>query len=208
MSNNQSHGKRIEDFIKTVFPWSSDNERKAQSEYDIESEFDLIENLPTEIKTTSSNNICMSDARKIWLRTEPFRLITIKFTQSKQYKQIKELYEWLITAKELEVLKGCISYPEVENFHYSIKEFGPGKENAKLARTFAEDKIKELNGKSIFQLNPKIDSKKQRRLQCSITINNLLKNVSNYNYFNEDNSFYRDVEIIGIRIKSSKREFN
>lgn len=54
---------------------------------------------------------------------------------------------------------------------------------------------------SFIILNPKIDSKKQRRLQCSVNLEVLKSHIKNYKEYID---FYKEIQI-DIKIKSSKR---
>ena len=59
---------------------------------------------------------------------------------------------------------------------------------------------------STVQLNPKIDSKSQRRLQCSISLDKLIPNINKYNFYDKDD-FYRDISVYWT-IKHSERLFS
>lgn len=203
MSSNQLHGKTIENLLKSAFPGSSDFGRSVHSFWDVESKFDKFLNLPTSIKTTCNNNIDLADARKFWLINEEYRLCVIKYNQFEDKKSVEFLYEFLIDLNCHKTLIGSIVYDDVVLFHNKLLEFKYGRHLQ--AREFAKQYGKLFENKSLIKLNPKIDSKYQRRLQCSITIDKLL-NYSIYNkYSNED--FYRDISL-NISIKSSKRQFN
>lgn len=68
MTNNQLHGKRFEDFIKGcgLFPGSSDSGRSVTAGFDIEAKFDKIRGLPTSVKSSGSDGIGLSDARRFF----------------------------------------------------------------------------------------------------------------------------------------------
>lgn len=204
MSKNQLHGKTYEDHLKSVFPGSSDHERSAGSSWDIEKEYDKIAKLPTSIKTSKSKVIELADARKIWLLNEPYRLLVGKYNQVGDVKEFHTLCEFSISLEEHQKLLGDVSYNEVEEYHKSLLVFKFGQHED--ARKWAKYKKQTLKHRSKIQLNPKIDSKTQRRLQASIKIDELLSNVKEYVILNKD-EFYRGISV-ALRIQSSAREFN
>ena len=76
------------------------------------------------------------------------------------------MLEYSVGKEELQKLKGALTKDKVEKFEKEIKAI----EDYKIAREYAKkEKSKIVNeNKTIIQLNHKIDSKKQRRVQCSI----------------------------------------
>ena len=60
----------------------------------------------------------------------------------------------------------------------------------------------------IINLNPKIDSKRQRRLQCSLSLNLLIEKSINYNIIHTSyDSRFMNIQL-PININSKQREFN
>ena len=175
MSINQLHGKTLEDYLKSAFQGASDHTRSVSSSWDIEKQFDKTKKLPTSIKTSKKGQIELADARKFWQINEPYRFLIAKYNQNGNIKIFHTLYEFEITLEEHQKLLGNISYSEVEDFHNAILSYKKGFH--KEARQFSKFKKSSLKSRSIVQLNPKIDSKTQRRLQCSITLNSLLSNI-------------------------------
>lgn len=174
MSINQLHGKKIEDLIKSCFPGASDKERTTTSTFDIEYIYDKEKKLNTSIKSkkkAKNNNelIELADARRIFSLNEDFRLLLCLYSQNGTKKSFNQIIEYVVKKENLDILKNNLSYNEVEGFHNQIKSFKVGFH--KEARKFSRLKKKELSGKSLISLNPKIDSKRQRRLQCSIRRN-------------------------------------
>jgi hypothetical protein len=203
MSLNQSHGKTFEDHLKSAFPGTSDSDRSYLSQWDIEKEYDKIDNLPTSIKTSKNNVIELADARKIWKISEPYRLIVSQYKQNGIIKEFYILYEFKITKNEHIKMLGDITYTEVENFHNNLLIFTKGQHES--ARKFAKITKAALYSRSIIQLNPKIDSKCQRRLQSSINLEKLVEHIKDKHILNK-NDFYRGISI-HFAIQSSSREF-
>lgn len=198
MSNNQNHGKEFENYIKLAFKNSINHNGSYLNLWDIESKYDY-DKLPTSIKSTGSNIIYLSDARRFWLIKEPYRLLVGQYNQTLDMKIFHTLYEFLISPEEHLKILGEISYKEIEDFHNKLISYKEGFH--KEARIFAKNNKKNLINNSIIKLNPKIDSKNQRRLQCSVDIKNLLLNIKNSFIYKTN---YRNI-MVDFSIISSKR---
>lgn len=175
----QKHGKIIEDQVKAAFSGASDYKRTQDAEFDIEAKFDKTNNLPTSIKTSKNNTICLADARRVWSINEDFRLIIVSYTQNREFKIPKTLFEFIITQKEWNILKGDMPFEAIEDFHnsFNLSKFPLGSHSQ--ARIHTKEYKNRLTNEYSSQivLNPKVDSKTQRRLQASIGLNVLLKNI-------------------------------
>jgi hypothetical protein len=203
MSKNQLHGKKLEDMIKSAFPGSSDHGRSAQSHWDIEAVYDKELHLPTSIKTTGSSVVCLADARKFWSINEAYRLLVAQYEQRNAVKQFQTLYEFLISSDEHRYMLGAVTAEEIGIFHDTLRSFKKGFHEE--ARAYHRE-MKASLPRSIVQLDPKVDSKTQRRLQCSVTLEALMQNVGKHNLFREGD-FYRDI-CVSLSIKSSRRQFS
>ena len=201
-----AHGKRYEDSIKASFIGASDCRRVNTSKWDIESKFDKIRNIPTIIKTTKSDTVCMADATRFWgIDLFPYRLLIGTYNQNGDIKDFSKMYEFIISEEEHNKIIGNLSLEEVSQFHNDICSFKYGQHEK--AREFAKNKKIDLQYKTLVQLNPKIDSDSQRRLQCSLSIKLLTKECKELTEFNENNRFFNEVNVV-FPIKSSPREFN
>ena len=178
MINHQLHGKSFEDLIKAcgLFRGSSDGGRLPSASFDIEARFDREHSLPTSIKTSKGIYVSLSDARRFWNIDTNFRMIVGSYKQvTTDRKRFDVIHEFLITPAILNNLRGEVSLNHVTLFHngISLKRFS--KDKYREARMWAKEQknlLSSLSSKII--LNPKIDSKMQRRLQCSISINDLI----------------------------------
>lgn len=182
MALNQLHGKRFEDFVKAsgYFLGSCDSERSSGAQYDIEAKFDLERGLATSVKTTKSGSIGFGDARRTWTSIcgSEFRLLVGVYAQFTNRKVFGELHEIIIKPDYSHSILGDVSYAEVEAFHdaISLANFPDGQHNK--ARELAKAMSAALKPRlGIMALNPKIDSGTQRRLQCSLDLEDLTKIV-------------------------------
>ena len=214
MTSNQLHGKKFEDIIKSSFMGASDNERLVSAKWDIEHKFDKEKGLPSNIKVVSVKlggviSIGMADARKFMGINEDFRLIVGLYKQEGIEKRFYEIREYIITKADLGKIKGDLVIGDVEFFHNELKTRFKngvrytGKEKEKIYLSIKEH-IKLKEKKSNLHLNPKVDSKNQRRLQCSLLMNELDEIVQEkYVYVD----YYRGLKI-NFCLLSPKREFN
>lgn len=203
----QGHGKVFENIIKAAFD-ASDCKRNPNARFDIESKFDKCGKLNTSIKTSKNNIICMADARRVFSITTNFRLIVLQYEQCENEKIPKVLYEFLPTTEEWADIKGDLPYKEVEDFHEKIKKFknGTHEEAREYSKKIKNELLKKYT--TSLMLNPKIDSKEQRRLQASINLDTLINHIKNKNTIQAVNGsiMYKGISIG--RIISSSRNFN
>jgi hypothetical protein len=176
MTRNQLHGKKFEDFIKAcgLFPGASDAGRGVTSGFDIEARFDRVRRLPTSVKASGNDSIALSDARRFFAIDFPFRMIVGRYRQQQQQKIFGQIHEFIVTEAALSALTGDLSLAMVTDFHngLGLANFPKGQHVA--ARVWAaEQKILLSDLTTRIILNPKIDSKSQRRLQCSVRLMDL-----------------------------------
>jgi hypothetical protein len=202
---NQLHGKTIEDMIKSTFQGSSDCSRSTSSRFDIEAIFDKELHLNTSIKASKKDNIELADARRFFENKDEFRLLICRYQQKGKMKIFTEIHEVLIDKHILDYLKGEMPYESIVDFHEKLKSFPAGKHAE--ARIFAKEHKQVLQNtySSNIILNPKIDSKSQRRLQCSMNINHL------YSAFPDSYTIHKEnYKVLGLPISifSEARKFN
>jgi isochorismate synthase EntC len=181
MTRNQLHGKKFEDWIKACgrFPGSADAARSQTAPFDIEARFDREFGLPTSIKATGNRTIGLSDARGFWGIDQTIRMIVGTYRQAADRKTFFAIHEFILTAEALRNLRGHLSVVEVAELHQGIStnQFAAG--DYKAARLWAKSQKKSLShrmGKVV--LNPKIDSKSQRRFQCSVSLTALIEQTT------------------------------
>lgn len=169
----QAHGKRFEDFVKAcgLFPGSSDQGRSPTSDFDIEAKFDRRLGLATSVKSTGSEIVTLADARRFFAIAEPFRMIVGRYWQVDDTKEFREIHEFILTEASLTKVRGELNHAQITDFHNGLLlgSFPAGEHVA--ARAWAQERKRELApviGSVV--LNPKIDSKRQRRLQCSVSL--------------------------------------
>jgi hypothetical protein len=201
MSESQYHGIIFEDIkIKelTGIHKKEYDKLKAQG---YTSSFDLVNGIIVpyngSIKTTGNGIVNCADILNRLKETD-YRLIVGIYNQEKDIKFFYTEYEFYITQNDYNKLWGEMTYESVEPFVRYVKSIPHGKEaqkNTADSRNFLKHIVQDKN--ALMKINPKVDSKNQRRVQCSFSIREMI--LSGVKYIKKD---------INITIRSSKRKFN
>jgi hypothetical protein len=220
MSKNQLHGLMFENEVRHKL-----NLRHPVSATDV---FDIPLVVTTKIagsiKTSKLENetdltIHLSDATRVWSWGDiidycscteghpKVRLVIGAYTQVGNIKRIVTVYDLNIeltdTIKRL--LYGQITTADVYAFHLGLRrEFFP---DAEVASKWASNMKKQLSSiGGAIQLNYKVDSKSQRRLQCTIKLSEL-KLILPYAAIKQETKNYNGIAL-PFDISSSQRERN
>ena len=165
---SQNHCFILEEEIKEkVYGITKDKKIAYTEVHDIPAE--LNKGVPVSIKTTGSKTICFGDALRMFTNSNllNYECILVKYKQMEEEKQIEEIIH-LNLADSKKILFGEIEYDEIKELDSLVKSIPAGKCNTELYNKFHTLK-KQLNKKSGYiRFNPKVDSKNQRRLQCSM----------------------------------------
>lgn len=201
MPEVQSHGNIFED-IKI-----QERTGLTKKEYDLlksngyTSPFDLVKGIIVDyngsIKSTGKNSIDCADILKR-IKQKEYRLIVGCYTQQENNKVFHTEYEFYITPNDYSKLWGNMTYEKVKPFVDYVTSIPKGREaqkNTLKARKLLQEQIQ--CKQSLMKINPKVDSKNQRRVQCSVKLDELIFSGIKY--------IKKDIEII---IPSSRRKFN
>lgn len=170
-TQSQSHGLYWDNEIRVkVFELGQCiNDTKK---YDIEAEenkFDPLENVS--IKTSSNNNIDCGDILRFFNGdfTKKYTIILIRYTQKDNYKCVKEVLEIAYTQALRDHLFGTISGEVLQQYVNFVKAIpsGPVSEDIKKSYKELKNELQQTCNMAI-NISPKVDSKSQRRVQCSI----------------------------------------
>ncbi len=184
MSNNQLHGKKFEEYIIQAL-YSNCPIQPNTAIFDVPKEY--ADGYNVSIKTTKNNKVGLSDARRFWQLNDNVIFIVGAYKQQGIFKEFYEVYEFQYDAQGLNNLRGNLSFDVINDFHDSICKIKSG--NHGEGRKFAKIRKKELKSQyqSCIILNPKIDSGNQRRLQCSVSINDLEKFAKKFEKYSVSN---------------------
>jgi hypothetical protein len=166
MTESQAHGFTWETFIKkNVYKIQEDVAYTRKN--DIDSHENTIDNCAISIKVSGGLSVDMGDARRVFDGTleEPLHMVLIQYTQQEDQKVLQSVLEVDLTGARQELF-GDLLRDDIARLHEQLQKIPHGPVTNKDYLHVA----KELNAKSkhIF-LRPKVDSKNQRRLQCSFT---------------------------------------
>lgn len=186
-NERQIHGFKFEDWLKKTF-------------FDIyyTSEWDIPEKLnpnplggPISIKTAKwRGSIYFGDALRQFQINQQFTLIVGFWKSKANKKRIVKIIETVISLEKWKELWKPLTIETLKELDSIIKDRSISPE---LARKRIQGKLSELRNEkpTIITLNPKIDSKTQRRLQCSLSFTNFLKHLAQIepDCFEEDTTF-------------------
>ena len=197
----QAHGNVFEDIIIREFTGMSKNEYDKLKPNGYTSTFDLVKGIITKfnysIKTTGKMTVECADILKR-MEEKEYKLIVGCYNQKGENKIFHTQYEFFITSDDATKLWGDMTYEQIVQFVNFVRAIPPGKEGQKNTlkeRNILKEQIQCKN--SLMKINPKVDSKNQRRVQCSFKLKEML--LSGIPYIKKD---------INIIIQSKKRTFN
>jgi len=170
-TQSQSHGLFWDSEIREkVFglPACKNDTKK----YDVccsENKFNSSENIS--IKTSSNNNIDCGDILRFYNGDfeNQYTIILIRYTQTGNVKQIKEIIEIDYNMDLRNYLFGTITEPILNQYVTQIRSIPHGPVSEDIKKSYKSKKT-DLQIKYNMKINisPKVDSKTQRRVQCSI----------------------------------------
>lgn len=168
MPESQLHGFAWENEIKRCV-FNVDSPVGYTETHDVPKElnrFNSNENIS--IKTTGSSTLCMGDPLRIfdYPGDSVHTGIVVHYEQVEGEKRLVRTHE--ITLDNRVLLWGSVTREEIAALDGLVRSMPRGARVPDIDEAINRLKT-ELNGKSgVMRFNPKIDSKTQRRLQCSI----------------------------------------
>lgn len=194
-NETQQHGFVWEKEIGRVLGASIEeiNSISYTSNVDLPSCFNRKNQVDNHCKTTGSQTVCMGSSLRIFdiLISDKTHLTVIHYTQNDHWKVVKNIYQLDLAGMRTEFF-GDITHEEISNLESIIKSIPPGRLSRSERERIYNKMKKELESKSgLMKLNPKVDSKSQRRLQCSFNIKSFIeKYPSRCIYSGVGNKFY------------------
>jgi len=170
---SQSHGLIWDSEIRVkVFglPECINDTRK----YDIECQENPFQpNENVSIKTSCSDTIDCGDILRFFNNqfTDGIytNIIIIRYKQVEDTKQIKEIVEFKYDEHVRNFLFGTVSIVDLEQYCGFIKAIPKGTVSQECKMAYKKMKKQlQMDHKMIINISPKVDSKNQRRVQCSI----------------------------------------
>jgi len=162
------------------------------------------------IKTTCSANIDCGDIIRFYnndfTENKYTNIIIIVYEQHVNTKQIKEIIEFKYNADIRNFLFGTITKEEIEEYNKHIKSIPKGPVSQEIKTTYIQMK-QELQARHnmFINISPKVDSKSQRRVQCSIPkMHELFARFPSHILSRSDKALVKNVAISAM-ITSTKR---
>ena len=197
----QAHGNYFEDLkIKELTGFSKD-EYDSMKDNGYTSSMDIVKGLHSDkdvsIKTAKGRKVDCGDILRRRSETE-YDIIIGVWDQVGDRKIFHTEYTFHIKPEHETLLWGRMSYEKLREFNEYIKSIPEGRtaqQDTKVERQVLKTITEDTNAQ--MRIHPKVDSKKQRRVQCSFNIDKLIKSGVEY-----------EARPIRIVIESKTRTFN
>ena len=175
----QAHGNYYEDLKTRQITGLSKVDYDALKENGYTSGMDIMKGLLSisdySIKTTNGNKIDCGDVLRRRQETD-YNLVVGCYSQVGENKVFHTEYTFYIKPEHELKLWGRMNYNLLAEYVNYIKNIPAGKQaqqETKTERTLLKNCVSDKN--ALVKIHPKVDSKKQRRVQCSVKIKELIK---------------------------------
>ena len=175
----QAHGNYYEDLKTRQITGLGKAEYDALKENGYTSGMDIMKGLMSaydySIKTSKGNTVDCGDILRRRQETD-YNLVVGCYSQVGDNKVFYSEYTFYIRPEHEQKLWGKMNYNQLAEYVDYIKNIPAGREaqqETKTERTVLKNCIEDKN--ALFKIHPKVDSKKQRRVQCSVKMSDLIK---------------------------------
>ena len=172
MTESQAHGFTWEkSVLEGVYGITGPQVGGYTRAHDVSAEDNKLDGVSVSIKASGSSSVDMADARRVFescASGEPFHLLLIQYKQEDDEKVLKSVLYVDLTSSATELF-GDLTLEDITAMHTYLKAIPAGRASID---TRSEYKVRaaDLSRRSgAISLRPKVDSKKQRRLQCSFS---------------------------------------
>jgi hypothetical protein len=212
----QKHGFIWEENIcKCVYGTTDEEYNNIPYTYktDLPSKYNHLNNVDIAIKTTGTfNTVCMSDPKNLYKKVDTynkFHLCVLIYKQiDKDIKKLEQIIEINLTNSRKKLF-GDNTLNDIMEYEEKIKSIAKNRHPTKQENEeldILQDNLQKKSG--VIKFNRKIDSKTQRRLQCSFNkFQDFIKNNKEIIIAQSNNNIFRGCKIIN-EIKSAPRKFN
>lgn len=198
-TQSQGHGlfwdSQIRESVFGLAPCKNDTKKNDIDA--VENKFNSNENIS--IKTSCGRAVGCGDIIRFFDQdfTNQNTLILLCYNQVGNTKKISEIIEFNITKDVINYLFGNLTIDVIQEYVDFVKSIPSGKVSSEVKKTYKDWKkqlIKNFNAK--IQINPKVDSGSQRRVQCTISrIDDLIQAFPQNLISRTSSSIVRDVQI-------------
>jgi len=214
-TNVQGHGDDFENKIHIVVHGKTKKEYETLIEGGYISKFDIVKGILAtfngSVKVTNGNGVGCGDILRMYKGTQDNEIIFIVGVWkqiSKKVKEYNKVYEFYIDPSYHNLLWGGMQLYTLENFNSYVKNISYGKKGQLLNQKLWKEKRKNIydwEGRGLMSIDAKIDSKNQRRVQCSFKIKEMIKVGISYKEFVDE---YRGISLPYIQDNAPARTFN
>jgi len=196
MAESQAHGNTIEDIVIQAKFSITKAEYDSRKPGGYTNSFDIVSGIPESsehnesIKSTKSSTVYLADILRFYnsVTNHSFKLVVARYRQEGDTKIIHAFHEFVIdhefSDRSLEIFYGNMPLFELEKFVTYVKNIPHGKngqrDNATLWKLRRDDLY--TLGRGIVNIDAKIDSNSQRRVQCSVELLDLIENFPHTTY--------------------------
>lgn len=171
MPRSQEFGFYMENLVRTKAHGLPEKSNDTGI-HDIPKEENKLDPTETQsIKTTGGNAIDCGDVLRVfdYDRTEKHTMIVFRYSQEPAARKVKETLEISLTSELMDILFGKATREQIQALDTYVKSIPKNGRTAEHQATYKKmaKEIHESSGGWISYA-PKVDSKTQRRLQCSI----------------------------------------
>ena len=175
----QAHGNYYEDIKIKELTGFGKEEYDSMKDNGYTSSMDIVKGLHSNkdvsIKTAKGKKVDCGDILRRRSETE-YDIIIGLYNQVGDMKVFHTEYTFHITPKHEDILWGKMTYEKLREFNEYIKSIPEGRtaqQDTKVERQVLKTITEDANAQ--MKIHPKVDSKKQRRVQCSFNIDKLIK---------------------------------
>ena len=197
----QAHGNYFEDIKIRELTGFSKDEYDSMKDNGYTSSMDIVKGLHSDrdvsVKTAKGRKVDCGDILRRRSETK-YDIIIGVWDQVGDKKIFHTEYTFHIKPEHETLLWGKMSYEKLREFNDYIKSIPEGRtaqQNTKVERQLLKTITEDANAQ--MKIHPKVDSKKQRRVQCSFNIDKLIKSGVEY-----------EARPIRIVVESKTRTFN
>ena len=175
----QAHGNYFEDLKNRELTGFSKDEYDSMKDNGYTSSMDIVKGLHSDkdvsIKTAKGRKVDCGDILRRRSETE-YDIIIGVWDQVGDSKIFHTEYTFHIKPEHETLLWGRMSYEKLREFNEYIKSIPEGRtaqKETKVERQVLKTITEDVDAQ--MKIHPKVDSKKQRRVQCSFNIDKLIK---------------------------------
>ena len=197
----QAHGNLFEDIKTREITGLSKKEYDKRKSNGYTSSMDIVKGLLSDIdvsiKTAKGRKVDCGDILRRRAELE-YDIVIGQWTQVGDNKVFHTEYTFHIKPEHESLLWGKMTYEKLREFDSYIKSIPvglEGQQETKVERQILKNIVEDRN--ALMSIHPKVDSKKQRRVQCSFNIDKLVDSGVEY-----------EAKTIRLTVASKTRTFN